>query len=408
MHTRFSNKISKYYRVSLSLSIGQKSPAEQWFAGGVFAQLLCYIGKAAGLSYCLFASALFVRRFFRLRIRPPTLSPAWSPISASGRRRLVRSVRIFRRKPARLHALARPAYTSGSKLSSPAIHSPVLRSIGVRCFFRLLILFPVRSPALSPAWSPTSTSGRHGPARISRCKPALLHVRARPAYTFGAKLSPPATHSATLGCCAFVLEASAASTLHSRASTLHSRASVLAASAASTLHSRASALETSAASTLHDRASALEASTTSVLPAPNVLSRSLTIRAILTSGSLEIVRPCRFGICAHSRPAGHSASPSLPAAATSTASSRPGNSLRSQNRYCQHSNDPCFESCLFHFRFLSQKFHFSAFLSPVLGSFYQDSGADGKKVTPGVNFSGKNIRSHIFLHPCSDYRVNLV
>jgi len=34
-------------------------------------------------------------------------------------------------------------------------------------------------------------------------------------------------------------------------------------------------------------------------------------------------------------------------------------------------------------------FRFAAFLSPLLGSFYRDSGAGGKKVTPGVNFSGK-------------------
>ena len=34
-------------------------------------------------------------------------------------------------------------------------------------------------------------------------------------------------------------------------------------------------------------------------------------------------------------------------------------------------------------------FHSTAFLSPLLGFFYGDSGAGGKKVTPGVNFSGK-------------------
>jgi hypothetical protein len=34
-------------------------------------------------------------------------------------------------------------------------------------------------------------------------------------------------------------------------------------------------------------------------------------------------------------------------------------------------------------------FHSTAFLSPILGSFYRDSGAGGKKVTPGVKFSEK-------------------
>jgi hypothetical protein len=43
----------------------------------------------------------------------------------------------------------------------------------------------------------------------------------------------------------------------------------------------------------------------------------------------------------------------LPAAATSAATCRPGKSLRSQDRCSQHNHNHCFESCLFHFRFLS-------------------------------------------------------
>jgi hypothetical protein len=277
MHTRFSNKIPKYLQVSLTSLAGQKSPAEQRFVGGVFALLACYIGKAAGLLHWLRVSALFVRRFFRLRIRPPTLSPARSPISASGRRRLVRSVRIFRRKPARLHTLARSAYTSRSKLSSPAVHSPALRSIGVRCFFRLLVLFPVRSPALPPARSPISASGLHWPAHISRCKPSRLHTRARSAYTTRSKLSSPARYSPALGCYASTLEASAASTLNCGASALE-------VSSGSTLHCCASALEVSSGSTLHCHASALEAlaksALASALPAPDVLVRILVERVV--------------------------------------------------------------------------------------------------------------------------------
>ena len=38
-------------------------------------------------------------------------------------------------------------------------------------------------------------------------------------------------------------------------------------------------------------------------------------------------------------------------------------------------------------------FHTTAFLSPLLGFFYRDSGAGSKRVTPAVKFSGKNIRT---------------
>ena len=385
MHTRISNKIPKYSHVSVPTLIDQKSPAEQWFLGGGFALSVSDIGKLAGLLYCLRVSALFVLRFFYL------VFDNWFG-----------------------------------------------RSIGVRCFLRLRTWSPTWPPALSRtwsrSWSPTFTSAWHwlaGLAPIFRCEPALLHTRARSAHTSGTKLSLPSIHSPALGCYASALaasatpalhchasawEASAASTLHchasaleaSTASTLHCRASALETSAASTLHSRASALETSAVSTLHSHTSALATSTASALAAPDVLNRTLAVRTVWASGSPEIVRPYGFGVCTHSWSAGHSASPSRFAAATAAASARTGKRLTGQNRYCQHNKDCCFDSCLFHFRFLSLMFRFTAFLSPLLGSFYRDSGAGGKKVTPGVKFSGKNIRSYIFLHPCSDCRVNLV
>jgi hypothetical protein len=162
MHIRFSNKIPKYSRVSVPLSIGQKSPAEQRFVGGVFALSVFYIGKAAGLLHCLRVSALFtlrlfwlifnnrwlwsvgIRSFLWLQVRfpvrslvlspalcpalSPTLPRSWSPTSTSGRHRLVRLVIIFRCKLLRLHTLALSAHTSGSRLSLPVIHSPALRS----------------------------------------------------------------------------------------------------------------------------------------------------------------------------------------------------------------------------------------------------------------------------------------
>jgi hypothetical protein len=63
---RFSNKISKYSQVSVPSLNGQESPAEQQFVGGVSALSFCYIGKVAGLLYCLSFSALFALRFFWL------------------------------------------------------------------------------------------------------------------------------------------------------------------------------------------------------------------------------------------------------------------------------------------------------------------------------------------------------
>jgi len=337
----------------------QKSPAEQRFVGGVFALSACYLGKAADLLHCLRVYALFALRFFCLRTSPPTLSPAWSPISASRRCRLVRLVLILRRKLAILYTRARPAYAAGSGLSLPVIHASTL-------------------------WSDVS---------------AL-----------------EASAASALHCLTSTLKASAASTLHCGASTLK-------ASATSTLHCRTSALKTSTASTLHCGASALKASAASTLEALaesahtstlealtestrasalDVLIRTLSERAIWARYP-EITRLWGLEVCSHSWPSGHSASYSRTAAATSAASpylsaaasktsaaSAPtGKRLTGQNRYCQCNNESCFDSCLFHFRFLSLTFHFSAFLGPILGSFYRDSGPGGKKVTPGVNFSEK-------------------
>jgi hypothetical protein len=187
----------------------------------------------------------------------------------------------------------------------------------------------------------------------------------------------------------------------STASSLHCRASTLEASTASALHCRASALETSAASALHCRASALETSTTSAahcrasalgpsaLAASNVLIRPLAEWTVLTFGEPGVAWFYAFWICTHSWFAGHSSSPSLPAAASAVATSRLGKSLRSQNRHCEHYNCYCFDSCLFHFLSLSIIFRSTVYLGPVSGSFCMDSGAGRKKVTPESRFSGK-------------------
>ena len=350
---RFSNKIPKYSRFSVPPLTGQKSPAEQRFVGGVFALSACYIGKVAGLLHCLRASALFALRFFRL---------------------------VF------------DNWFGGS--------------IGVRRFLRLQIRYPASSPTCPCAWSPTSASARYRLVRlvrIFRCEPLWLHARALPAYTSGARLSPSAIHTATLGRYVSVLEASATSTLPALAESI--RASVLPALAEFT---RTSALPTlvettgtSALPTLDvlirtlanwtiwsswSLEALVKSPSASALPSPNVLVRPLAVRAIWARYP-GIVRLCRIEVCVHSRSAAHSASPSLSAAAT--ASTRTGKRLTGQNRHCQHNNDRCFDSCLFHFRFLSLMFHFAAYLSPILGSFYGDSGADRKKVTHGINFSGK-------------------
>jgi hypothetical protein len=230
MHIRFSNKIPKYSRVSVPISIGQKSPAEQWFVGGVFALSVFYIGKVAGLLHCLRVSALFALRLF------------WF---------------IF--------------------------NSRWLWSVGIRCFLWLQVRFPVRSLVLSPAlcpalsptwsrsWSPTSTSWLHRLVRlviIFRCKLLLLHTRTLSAYTSGSRLSLHAIHSPALRRYISALEASAASAPDSGAWALET-----------------SALETLAESSRPSALPALdvlirtlaESSRPSALPALDVLIRTLAV-----------------------------------------------------------------------------------------------------------------------------------
>jgi hypothetical protein len=330
---RFSNKIPEYFRVSVLLVIGQKSPAERLFVGGVFALLFCYIGNAAGLLYCLLFSALFILRFWSIGVR----HYFWSA-------------------------------TRSHTLSSARAHT--------------------LPPALSHTRIPTFTFRLHwttGLPPILRCKPLWLHTSARSAHAFGAKLSSSTVHSAALRSWASALETSASSTLHCHASALHSWASALEASATPTLHCHASALEASATSALHSLTSALE---TSTLSATNVLVRSLAEWTFLTFRALGSVRLYTFGILAHPWSAGHSAFPSVTAAATATY--RLCKRCAGQKRYYQHKNNHCFESCLFHFRFLSLMIRSTAFLSPILGFFCKDSGAGGKMVTPVVNFFEKN------------------
>ena len=348
---RFSNKIPKYSRISVPASAGQKSPAEQRFVGGIFALSACYIGNSAGLLHCLRVSALFVLRLFWL---------------------------VF--------------------------YNRFGRSIGVRCFFRLRIQSPALSPTLPRARCPASASGRHllvHPVRISRCKPLLLHSGALSAYTSWTGLSLPVIHSpalrryisaleaSVLNCVVWALKASAASTLDCCAWALET--SALEALAESTRPSASPALDVliralavftrpSASPTLDVLIRTLVVSTRPSASPALVLIRTLGKRAIW-AWYPGVVRLCRIEVCTHLWSAGHSASPSLSAAATATASARTGERLTGQNRHSQHNNDRCYDFCLFHFRFLSLTFYFSAFLSPLLGSFYLDSGAGGKKVT---------------------------
>jgi hypothetical protein len=330
---RFSNKIPKYSRISVPPLAGQKSPAEQRFVGGVFSQFLCHIGKTAGLLHCLRVSALFVLRLF--------FDNRWGG------------------------------------------------SVGIRCFLKLKIWFPVRiptwsparAPALSPTWprsrSPATASGRYRLVRlvwIIRCEPAPLYVRARSAYTSGSGMSGPVIHAPALGSDISARQASAASTLHCLASTLE-------ASSTSTLHCWTSALEassTSAASALYRRASTLEvlaeSARTSALPATDVLIRTRAVWAIWALWPPEAAPLCGSEVCAHLWSAGHSASPSGSAAATSTsapslsaAATPAGKRFTGQKRQCQCNNYCCFDSCLFHFLvpFINCSNH--CFSQPLIG-----------------------------------------
>ena len=411
---RFSNKIPKYSRFSVLSLTGQKSPAEQHFAGGVFALSFSYIGNSADLLHCSRDSALLVLWFFRLvfdnwfggsigircflrlrirfPVRSPVLSPArgpalsptlprtWSPTSTYRCHWLVRLVRIFRCKPSRLHSGALSAYTSGAGLSLPVIHAPVLWS-------DISALEASAASALNCGVSVLETSSasalHRGASTASVGHRSTLHHHVPASKTLAARAYASSLEALTESTHASALEALAVST---RASALPALDVLIRTLGVST---RASALP-ALAEPAHS--SALEALTESALawalPALNVLIRTLGERAIWARYP-EIVRFCRLEVCVHLWSAGHSASPFLSAAATASASARTGKRLTGQNRHSQHNNDRCFDSCLFHFRFLSLMFHSTAFLSPLLGFFYGDSGAGGKKVTPGVNFSGK-------------------
>jgi hypothetical protein len=379
---RFSNKIPKYSQFSVPPLKRLNNPAEQWFLGGIFALSVCHIGNAAELLYCLSVSALFALRFFCL-----VFNNRW------------------------------------------------LWSIGIRCIFRLQTRSPTwphplssalshaLPPTSSRAWRPTPASGRHRLVCISRCEPLRLHIRARPAHTSWAKLSPPAIDSpalwgdistletsaaSTLDCCAWALESSATSALEALAESAWTSASpaldvLIRALAVSTPASALTALNV-LIWTLAERAiwalwspvSPAESTRASTLSGLDILIRALAPRAIWTRYP-GIIRLCRIVVCFHLRSAGHSTAPSRPAApslsaATAAATSRSGKRLAGQDCQCQHKNDRCCNFCLFHFRFLSQKFHFTAFLSPEMGSFYRDSGAGGKQVTPKIKVYHKNIR----------------
>jgi hypothetical protein len=262
---------------------GRKGPAGQRFSGGVFALSFCDIDRAYGLMYCLNVSALFALRFFhlvfnnwrlwsicircyfRLRIRSPALSPTRSlalspalsrarcPTSASGRHRLVRLVLIFRCGPLRLPTPSRPSDTTGSTLTLPIVLSPVPGS------------------------------------NIS-----ALESSAVSALCYGA-WAPETSVASTLDSIVWTLEAPIASTWHSGASatstgprpTLHHHIPMSKALAA---WSHTSTLETLAEST---RLSALKipvkSAGASILPPLGVLIRTLAIRAIWASWSLEIL-----------------------------------------------------------------------------------------------------------------------
>jgi hypothetical protein len=382
MHTRFSNKIPKYSQVSVPPLIGQKSPAEQRFVGGVFALSACYIGNAAGLLCCLRDSALFalwfirlvfnnrwlwsigIRCFLWLRIRPPALSPtrspalsptlprAWCPATASGRHGLVRLVRIFRCKPLRLPSGTWSACTLGTGLPGLTIHAPVLRS-------------EISALKTSAASTLCSRTGAPEASAASAGHRSTLHHHV-PASIILAAWTQTSTDKILAG-----------STGASALSTPDVLVRPLAERAVWTW-----------------RPIILTGSTRpSALPALEVLVRTLGIRAIWTRYP-GVVRLFGLEVCPHSRSAAHSGSPSWttagPSATTATlTAARAGKSFCGKNCQCKSNNYRCFDSCRFHFWFLSLTFHFSAFLSPLLGSFYPDSGAGAKKVTPIIMFSRK-------------------
>lgn len=374
---QISNKISEYSQVYVPPLISQESPAEQRFVGGVFVLSVCRIGNVAELLYCSGKTASLAllyfwlvfnnRRFWsvgfrcciRLRILPPSrphsLPPASSlsksriPASASGGDWLVRLVPILRYKLSRRYSTARSAHTSGAGLSLPVIHSPALGS-GISTL--------ETSAASTGHWAALCY---HIPA--SEASAGL-------AYTSALEALVESTWSSTL-------PTPVESTRPSALTALDVLIRTLAPWAIRAFRSLNIPAESARASTL----SGLD-----------ILIRSLAPRAIWTRYP-GIIRLRGVRICVHLRssdswPPSRTAAPSL--SATTTTAGLP-NRLTSQNRQCQHKNDHCFDSCLIHFRSLSLVFHFSAFLSPESGSFYMDSGAGGKMVTPGEKISGRNI-----------------
>lgn len=374
---RFSNKIPKYYQVSVLPLKRLSNPAEQQFLGGMFVLTVLYIGKIVHQLYCIRFSTLFTLWLFRL---------------------------IFDNRR--------------------------LCGIGIRSFFRLRFQVPVRSPVLSGVWPPalsgswsvarcpTSASGRNGLiylVLIFRDELSLPHSRALSNSTSGAGSSLPVIHVPALG-----ERISASET--SSASARHSGTCVLETSATSTLNSRTSSASAGTRSALHHHALTSEAlaawsltstlETLAVSPRPSalkipvksagastltpldVLIRTLAIRAIWASWSLEIpaestsasalsgldvlvraltpwaIWTCYPGIirlrgirvCVHLWPVGNSRSPSRTAAPSSSvaaATCRLSNRLTGQDRQCQHGNDCCCDFCLFHFLSLSLRFNCS-------------------------------------------------
>ena len=223
-------------------SIDREKPADLIVRRRGFALLFCHIGNAAGLLYCLTASALFCLRFLRLFCL------------------------VFDRRLCRLCS----------------------RGICVRCFLRLQTQVPVRSPVSSPTWPPSpcpaSSSGRGGLislARISQCSSLGLCIRILYARTSGAKLSPSAVHAPALRSHISALGTFAGSALKCGAS------------AASACHRSALCHHVPASKTpgARSRTSTLVALAESTgaftLTALDILVRTLTKRTIWSSWTLE-------------------------------------------------------------------------------------------------------------------------
>lgn len=376
-----------------------------------FALSFFHIGNSAGLSYCTIVSALFflgslrlfrlvlcrrfcggvgIRCFLRLRfqipVRVPALSPAWSPAR-------------------------RPTSASGAKLPPSAVHAPALRShisalevsagsaleCGASAASGAALHHHVpasKAPAVC-AWTPTLE------ALTESTRSSALPTRTRSAGSSALPARTVPTAASTLPTLEILIQTLAKRTIRSswplEALTVSTGTSALPArpvsAGASVLPTR---VESAGSSALPAPA---ESTWPSALPARPVSTGNSTLWAldiliwILGKGakwswSPGIIRLHGIRVCVHLWSAGHHASPSRPVASTLTATPsrpgacRPGKRLTGQNRQCQPGNNRCYGFCLFHFQFLSLIFRSTAFLIPVFGSFYRDSGAGGKKVTP--------------------------